>query len=201
MERLDALVAGIGVLVVATALAGVVVSGPGPEGGGRAFRIGFPEQRIPLPAQQGSFSGDGTRDVPVQVTTPNATRVAFTVRVTGAGPRAAPDSVEVTLAGPDGRRESQQATLPGPGASADVTLAFERPVGRAPATQDVRGASEAQALAGVAGQAHRNGTGTWTVTVTVRGGLPVHNEAHTIVVESAVVAYRAVVQPEPVNPR
>lgn len=201
MERLDALVAGLGVLVVATALAGVVTSGPG--GGARDFTVAFVEQRVPLEAQRGAFTGDNAAEVDVRVGLLNVTRLTFTVRVTGAGPRASPDSVEVTLQGPDGRRETQRATLPGPGGAADATLTFERAVASAPQPIIVRGASEDEAVAGVpASYASNNATGTWSVAASARGQVgALHTEGHNVVVEAVAMAYRAVVQPEPVNPR
>jgi hypothetical protein len=203
MERLDVLVAGLGVLVVATAMVGVATS-PRIAGEGD-FTIGFVEQRTALPAQQGAIAGDGQTDVPLQVQVRNLTRLEVTVRVAGAGPRAAPDAVTVTLTAPDGRAEQQQLQLPGPGPAAYATATFERDLGTAPPARVVAGADEAAALAAAAADSStNNGTGTWTVRVAITGGTPlaqVHNEGHTIVVEAAAVGYRAVVQPETANPR
>lgn len=200
MERLDAIVAGLGILVVAVALGGVVATGPGT--GLATFRVVFTEQRVPLEAQDGAFAGDGSLDIPVQVNVTNLTSLTFTVRVTGPGPRAAADGVEATLTGPDGRSESQQGQL-GPGGAADATLTFERAVRPLPAEQRIQARSEADAVARASGGAPGNGTGAWTLTVSVSGGaLPqLHTENHSIVVETVASAFRGVVQPDVANPR
>lgn len=195
MERLDAVVAGLGVLVVAVALGGVVASGPG---SGPEFRVVFVEQPQPQEAQMAALAGDGSVDVPLEVATPNLTRLQVTVRVTGSGPRAAADSIEVTLAGPDGRSETQQATLAA-GGPADASVTFERPLRALPPEQRVRAASpEAAVAAADPGASPANASGTWTVTVGIAGGgLPqLHVEGHDIVVEATAYAFRATVQPE-----
>lgn len=201
MERLDAIVAGIGVLVVAVALGGVIAAGPG--GAGAAFHVVFTEQRVAVEAQEGAFAGDGSAEVPVEVAVANLTRLEFTVRLSGAGPRAAADAVEVTLEGPDGRSETQRGQLP-PGGAAEVALTFTRTVRALPPAQDVEAASEAAAVAAAeVPPAPANGTGTWTFTVSASSGAigPLHAEAHDIVVDTVAFAYRGVVQPEVANPR
>lgn len=197
MERLDALVAGLGILVVAVALGGVVATGPG---GGAAFRVVFVESPTPLQAQNAAFSGDASTEVPVEVAVANLTRLQFTVRVTGAGPRTGADALEVTLDGPDGRSETQQASL-GPGGAADASVTFERDVRAVPPEQRVRAASAAAAVdAATVAPAPANATGTWTFTIAASSALPqLHVESHSIVVEATAFAFRGTVQPDDVQ--
>lgn len=195
MERLDALVAGLGVLVVAVALGGVVATGPG----GAEYRVVFVEASSPLEAQQATFAGDSSTEVPVDVAAvDNLTRLEFTVRISAPGPRAGADALQVTLTGPDGVEETQQAQLAAGGAD-DATLTFERTVRALPPEQRVRAGSAegAVAAAAVPPAGDAPGAGAWTVTVAASGGLPVgHVEAHTVVVETVAFAFRGQVQPD-----
>ncbi|HEV8361554.1 MAG TPA: hypothetical protein VGR28_13980 [Candidatus Thermoplasmatota archaeon] len=199
MERLDAIVAGIGVLVVAVALGGVVATGP-PAGAG-SFAIAFLEQRQDLAPASGQGAGDGAVEVPVAVALRNLTTLTFSVRVAGAGPRLAPDTIQVTVTAPNGTTyRASPAQLPGPGAQAEVTVPVEARVQAAPPAATIRAASQAAALA-AAGAPTTNGTGNWTVTVGIAGGAPVHAESHTVTVNVAASTYRAVPQPDVANPR
>jgi hypothetical protein len=195
MERLDALVAGIGILVVAVALGGVLAAGPG---GNPTFQVAFVEQREALEAQQASFAGEGSQEVTFVADVINATRLEVVIRVTGAGPRAGADALEFVLTGPDGRSETLTGTLP-PGASATASVTFTREVQPVPPAQAVRAATPDEAVA--AARPPSGGiaaTGAYTVEVVARGSglLPAHVETHAITVEPTVVGLRGVVQPE-----
>ena len=201
MERLDAIVAGIGVLVVAVAIGGVVATGPG---GQPTFDVVFQEVRSPLAPQQASFTGDASVEVPFNLAAqPNLTRLEVTVRVAGAGLRAAGDALTITLVGPDGREETQEAQLP-PGGAADASVTFQRTFRSLPAAQQVRAADEAAAVAAAqVPAAAQNGTGTWTVTVaaSTQGPPPLHVENHTVAVEPVAFTFRGVVPTAVVDPR
>lgn len=198
MERLDAFVGGLGIVVVAAALVGAAASGPAAA---LSFHIAFPEERSALPDASGSVAGDGAKDLPFRVDVLNLTRVEARVEVVGQGPRVAPDDVTATLKAPDGRTVQARGSIAGPGTggeSAALDLSF--PFAPAPAARDVLAPSEAAALAQVSGLATHNGTGTWTLTVAVRSqqGLgAAHAEAHAITARIAAFAARAVVQPLP----
>jgi hypothetical protein len=198
MERLDGIVGGLGVLVVAVALLGVAVSAPIAPGA-QAFHVAFPEHAVPQPDQSGTIAGDGSHEFPVPIGARNLTRVTFALDVSAPGPRALADTVTMTLQRPDGRTQQQTGTLGNP-AAASLTLTLDAPVGSPPAERDVRAPSSAAALAQVAGLASANGTGTWTVTVQVQsqGGAPLgpaHTEPHQLTLRVAAVVFEAVVQP------
>lgn len=199
MERLDAIVAGLGVLVVIVAIGGVVATGPG---AGAPFRVVFVEAGTPLEAQTAAFPGDGSTEVAVDVDVANLTRLQFTVRVAAAGPRPAADTIEVTLVGPDGVSETQTGQLAAGGA-ADVSLTFDRPVRALPPEQSVRAANAGAAVAAAQAppaEGNATGMGPWTITVAASGGaLPqLHVENHNVVVETTAFAFRA--QVPPANP-
>jgi hypothetical protein len=196
VERLDAIVAGIGVVVVGVALLGAASSGPG---GAQSFHLAFPEQRTALPDATGSITGDGSTDLSFPVEVGNLTRVDVQLQVVSNGPRVTPDDVTATLKAPGGRSVQAKGSIAGPGTGGEAaSLEMRLPVGAAPPEQDVRAASEAAALQQAQALAARNGTGTWTLTVQVasqQGLGAVHNEAHTITAKLAAFAFEAVVQP------
>jgi hypothetical protein len=196
VERLDAIVAGIGVLVVLTAVLGAATA---PEGvGERGFRIAFGTERLPQPEQEAIVTGDGSAELVVPISARNATRLEFQVEVSAPGPRLVADSLTITLASPEGATEERTGTLPaGPGGS--VTVDFAVDVGAAPAERTVRAEDPDGALAQAQSLASANGTGNWTLTAGIasQGGLAaVHTEAHRILVRPSVIAYEASVQPE-----
>ncbi|MCA1813697.1 MAG: hypothetical protein LC624_07070 [Halobacteriales archaeon] len=196
MERLDGIVAGVGVLIVLLALGGAVSSGPA---GAADFHIAFPEQRLALPDATGSITGEGTLDLRFPVNVTNLTRVEVQLQAVGQGPRVAPDDVTATLRGPDGRSIQAQGGIAGPGTGGEAAaLELRLPTGSAPAERDIRAASAGAALAQAGSLASANGTGTWTLSIGVQSqqGLgAAHNEAHAVTARIAAFAFRAVVQP------
>jgi hypothetical protein len=197
MERLDALVAGLGVLVVAVALGGVVTAPP--AGGAGTFTIGFVADRATLPPAQANLNGDGTATVPVQVGARNLTRLEFAIQVTLTG---APPTTTVAIAadGPARQHAEGPATVNAgvPTATASGTLALD--LGPLPAPVTVQAGTTEGALA-AANRGTNNGTGAWTISVTVQSGLPASPASAAISVTPTTVGYHAVVQPDVANPR
>lgn len=201
MERLDAMVAGIGVLVVGVALLGVATSGPG--GGEAAFLLTFPTAATELPEATGTFAGDASTDVVAGVPLRNLTQLVFDVTVASGGASAGPTTIVVQVEGPQGQQDEQQLTMPvvqAQASSVSATLRFG--LAQAPANTPVRAGSAGEAAAG-AGPGTMNGTGDWTITVTAQSGqLGLANRAtYTVSVVPTATTYAAVAQPEAANPR
>lgn len=197
MERLDAIVAGIGVLVVAVALGGVVTAPPAPEAA--SFAIGFVADRATLPAATANLNGDGTSGIPVSVPARNVSRVEFavTVQLTGAPPTT---TVNVVVTGPNGQRATGAGQGGAPGVQSQQTATIAVEVAPLPTAVTVQAADGAAALGSV-NRTSANGTGTWNVEVTVQSGLPASPAQAAITVATTVVSWHAVVQPEVTNPR
>ena len=198
MEKLDAMVAALGVLVLAVALGGVVTAPP--AAGAGSFTIGFVADRATLPAAQANQAGDGTARVPIPVSILNVSRLEFavTVTLTGAAPTT---TVSVAVEGPAGQRGSGAGSGGAQaGLTSSQTVSVPVDVAALPPPATVQAASADAALA-AANSTAVNGTGAWTVSVTINSGLPASPAQAGISVATTVISYHAVVQPPVANPR
>lgn len=160
MDRRDGIVAGVGAVLVALAIVGASLGGPGETPYTLTYVVASTATDLP-----GTPGGGG---VSFALKVPdNATHLSATVTLSVTGVFAPTASAHVELVSPDGSRTTKDAA-PSPGGST-MTAILEADLAPAPANETIRAGSLAEAEARLA----RNATaGTWTVVVTFSSGTP-----------------------------
>lgn len=185
VNRVDGAILGIGVVVLVASIIGVVLYD---EGGGTTFTISWAEETTELDERSESGSpGEFMFKVPV-----NGSLIAsttFEVEVAANGPQVNDDSVDVSVSGPQGQSGSCSFSVSatgGGGNACEATVEVnERPEGFSVSAAN-RTAAEQEAREMVAND---NGTGTWTVTVTIDGGTEIQEPNYDVTLTPSVTEW------------
>lgn len=166
MNRVDGIILGVGIVVLAASIIGVILYEDPAETG---FQVTFAESSEQSLAEQSNDGAAGEYTFEVPVNASGLASTIFTVDASRNGAVITDDSVEVTAQGPNGTTADCTFTMTA-GASASGTCVAEASVSEMPdgSVIDAEDAETAEAEAretlGTAG------TGTWTVTVTITAG-------------------------------
>lgn len=167
MNRVDGVILGVGVVVLAASIVGVILYD---DTAGTAFEVNFQESDATSLDELTDDGAAGEYSFEQNIT--NVTGLAnsiFTVEVTRNGAVLTADMVEVTVEGPTGQTADCSFEM-GAGASGSGTCDAEATVQEQPDAQSVtaENASEAEEMAEAT--LTTAGTGEWTVTVTIQAG-------------------------------
>lgn len=193
MERADAIVASIGVLVVTAAGGGILLSGG--TAPSLSFSLAWQTEKGSLQTR-GSFAGDEVAENAFPLDVRNLTRVAVTLDVQAPGPRAGDELVRVTLSGP-GNRTAAGETRFQAGSTAQGRVTLQIPLASVPRRVAVTATSEAEARTALMGDASDLGRGPWTVSVDANPEFPgPHLESHTFTIALEFERYFALLESE-----
>lgn len=188
MQKLDAIVAATGAVVLVVAIAGAAL-----YGGSSAmdtFQITFTTKEKDVEAQEGAATGAGFTAT-FNLTDLNITQVKVVVTFTGAAARVAAAPWTVQVDGPGSFDDEAQGSLTGaPNPSASVTVEIPINVTGTPADHAYEASSLDAAQAHARTLSTTNGTGTWTITARASPQVP-PNEAITAQVALVLTLFDA----------
>lgn len=167
MNRVDGVILGVGVVVLAASIVGVFLYD---DTAGTEFEVAFQESDA---TELDELTDDGAADeYTFEQNITNVTGMAnaiAAVDVTRNGAVITADSVEVTLEGPDGQTADCSFEM-GAGPSGSGTCEAEASVQEQPGSLSItaENASEAERMAG--DDLTATGTGEWVATVTITAG-------------------------------
>lgn len=182
VNRVDGAILGVGVVVLVASILGVVLYD---ETGGTTFTISWSEEEAATLDERSDSGGAGefTFEIPVNGT--RISSVVHTVEVAANGQQINDDSVDVSVEGPGGETGecSFMITATGGSNSCDAEAQVtESPTGFTVSATN-RTAAEDKARERVASD---DGTGTWTVTVTIDGGTEIQEPSYDVTVIPSV---------------
>lgn len=192
MNRIDGVILGVGVVVLAASILGVVLYD---EAGGNTYNISWGEGEAVALDEQSDSGGPGEYTFDVAVNETNIAQMVFTVDVTANGPQVSDDSVEVAVEGPDGMSGDCSFGIPGGSQTGSGTCDASVDVTEAPDAATVRAQNQSAAEEDARDQVSTtDGQGTWTVTVTVDGGTEIQDPNYDVTVNPVVSQWTPVVE-------
>lgn len=195
MEKIDAVIAVLAVVAVVGSAVGLTTY----ESGIKTFNVGFPTSTVDQ-EETATLDGPGEATLEFDVTQRNLTWVNFTIEVSTDDALSQGRSVDVEAEAPNGTTMGGSGTLSGAGGdSVTVELAF--PVRKVPGGFETQARSIDDVFSDLnATHAHDNGTGTWTVDVTVSGGPAISTATYDIAGTLEARFFEAEVTPRTVDP-
>lgn len=170
MQKLDAIVAATGAVVLVVAIVGAALYGG--SAATETFQISFATAERDYGPESGSAVGEGLV-AEFNLTDRNITQVKVLVTLSGAAARVQPVSFTVQVEGPDGYSGEAEGTLAGtPSPAASATAEILVNVTAKPTDHTYDAADLAAATAHADTLATSNGTGAWKVTVRAAPQLP-----------------------------
>lgn len=172
MEKLDAIVAGAGALVLVIAIAGAAVTG---GGGVSSFDLVVVDHAGSASQPARAHSGEATvrESFDAMLGRANVTHATFTVSATFAAGPGAQAAMHVKLTAPNGTSFEQDAktTAPGVGGTQAVASAvFDVGATRSPEDRTLRGVTQAEALREANASANLTTLEPWKIEVSFSAG-------------------------------
>lgn len=169
MERIDVAILAVGVVVLAASIVGVIAYEPGD---GTDFQVTYQaSDETDLPAPDDRSGGAQTFTFEVPVDRNRLVDLHFDVAVSTGQARVTDDQVDVTVTGPGDRSDDASFSVAASptGGSNEVRLSFH--IRDVPSATVVNADDEDSARTAALDEVNwTDGTGTWTVEVTVTAG-------------------------------
>lgn len=168
METIDIAIVVLGVVVLASAVAGALLYEP--DGAARTFNVDWTVDSASLDSQEDTIgAGGGSQTFSFDVPQRNVTKGTFTTTVQVGSGHVNQDNVNVTVTAPNGETAADDTTLAAGASQATLEVSVRVATVPTQAAVEARNASEAVALLD---EEHGTdaGTGTWEVEVTVNHG-------------------------------
>ncbi len=188
VNRVDGVILGVGVVVLAASIIGVVLY---EEEGAVEFAVSWEEGEATALAELTDGGGPGTYELTTTLNESMLARAIFTVDVTANGRQVNDDTVTVTVEGPNGSSADCDFTITatptaesGAG-SCEADALFQEP----PAGLSVQASNQTDAEQAALDQTAMPGEGEWTITVQISGGQEVADPSYAISVTPSVVHY------------
>lgn len=194
MQKLDAVVALVGALLLALAVGGAALSGG--VGATAPYHVTFPTTSVPLDEGNAAhFEGAYTDAFTFSVDADGVASVHVNATVSFLG-NPAGATMRALLRAPNGTEYAGEATFPDAGVGArSATVSIVAPVAPVPAPADVE-AVDADAARDAANVTSQEARGEWTLEVGFSSGLAPASSATTSW-EAAATVWRAQAEPAP----
>lgn len=193
MNRVDGVILGVGVVVLVASIMGVVFYD---ESGGTTYIVNWNEGDADTLDPQTDSGAADTYEFEVPVNGTSLAQVSFEAEVSTGDPNVNDDTVDVAVEGPTDESGDCSFDIAASGDGSGSCTA-DATVNEEPERMEVEASNQTAARETALEQAaSSNGTGTWTVTVTIDGGTEVSEPSYDITVTPSVVEW----EPAPQRP-
>lgn len=194
METIDIAIVVLGVVVLASAVAGALLYEP--DAGARTFTVDWTVDAASLDSQDASLgSSGGSETFSFDVPQRNVTKGTFTATLQVESGHVSQDTLNVTVTAPNGDTVADETPLAS--GSSQTSLEVSLTVATVPTQAKVQAQNATEAVAKL-DEKHGTdaGTGTWQVEVTVDHGTGLYAGSHDVEVAPNVGFFGAEVTPE-----
>lgn len=196
VNRVDGVILGVGVVILAASVIGVIVYD---EQSPQEFTVSWSQSEAMDLEEQTDSGAPGEYTFETNVSQASLARAEFEVQVSANGANVQDDTVDVEVATPEDRSKSCSFTISGGQTSSSGSCTVEVGLNPRPSVTSVQASNVTTANEEAQSQAQAtNGTGTWTTTITISGGQEISDPDYSVSLTPTVYTWEpTATQPGP----